>query len=43
MEVEVKVLFNVCTIAKDQNYVKLIIESDCKVIVDTVLGFFGCP
>ena len=30
MEAEAKALFNVCAKARDQNYVKVIIKSDCR-------------
>ena len=43
LEAEAKVLFNACVIAKSQNYVKIIIKSDCKTLVDFVLGYSCCP
>ena len=42
LEAKAKVLFNACSIAKDQYYVKIIIESDCKILVDAVLGYAYC-
>ena len=38
LEAMVKVIFNACAITKDKNYVKIIIESDYKILMDVVLG-----
>ena len=43
MVVEAKVLFKACTIAKDQSYVKILIENGCKLVVHALLGYFTCP
>ena len=39
MEVEVKAIYNACSIAKDKSYLKIIIKNDRKVVVDTILDF----
>ena len=39
---EAKAIYNVCIIAKEQAYLKVLIESDCKIIIDTVLGYSTC-
>ena len=31
------------TLARDKPYLKVLIKSDCKVIVDAVLGYADCP
>ena len=38
---EANALFNACVIAKNQPYVKILIESDCKIVMDVVLSL-GC-
>ena len=43
LEAEAKAIFNACLIAKGKAYYKILIESDCKVIVDAILGFSCCP
>ena len=42
MEVKAKAIHNTCKIAKNQNYIKVIIESDCKVVANAILGFASC-
>ena len=42
LKTKVKAIFNACAIVKDQNYVKIIIESDCKIVIDVVLGSASC-
>ena len=43
MEAKAKAIFNACAIAKEKPLLKIIIESDCKIAVDTMLGFSSCP
>ena len=43
MEAKVKAIFNACVIANEKPFLKIIIESDCKSIMDVVLGFSSCP
>ena len=43
LNVEAKANFNSCAIAKDKPCHKISIESDCKIIIDTILGFNFCP
>ena len=43
LEVEDKAIFNTCAIAKDKNYLTIIIGNDCKIIVDAILGFNSYP
>ena len=42
LDVEAKATFDVCVIVKDMPYIKVIIESDCKIVVNTILGFNSC-
>ena len=43
MKAKAKAIFNICSIANDKPFYKIIIESDCKVIVDVILGFNTYP
>ena len=43
MNAETKAIYNAYAIAKDKRYPKIIIENDCKVIVDVILSFCSCP
>ena len=43
VEVKAKAIFNACAIAKDQNYIKILIESDCEVIIDAILRYSNYP
>ena len=43
LEDEAKTIFNSYTIAKNKNYYKIIIESNCKVIVNAFVRFDSCP
>ena len=36
-------IYNACPIAGDKSSFKVLIESDCKVIVDAILGYLDCP
>ena len=42
LEAEAKALYNAYVIAKNQSYIKIIIDSDSKVLVDAVLGYSCC-
>ena len=43
LEAEAKAIFNACAVVKDKNYYKIIIESDCKILVDAIMGYVSCP
>ena len=42
LDVEAKAIFYACMIVKDKPYIKIIIESDCKIVVNDILGFSSC-
>ena len=37
LDVEVKAIYNACVIVKDKPYLNIIIESDCKGVVNVIL------
>ena len=41
--VEARAIYNGCLIAKDKPYLKVLMESDCKILVDASLGYATCP
>ena len=41
MEVEAKSIYNACSIVRGESYLKIIIENDCKVVLDATLGFWS--
>ena len=43
MATEAKAIHNACIIAKDKNFLKVIIERDCEAIVVIVLGYSIYP
>ena len=43
LEAEARAIFKACAVAKDKNYYKIIIESDCKMLVDAILGYVLSP
>ena len=38
LSTKAKAIYNTCIVAKDKHYLKLLFESNCKVLVDAVLG-----
>ena len=39
LTVETRAIYNVYLITHDQSYLKILIKSDCKVIIDGILGY----
>ena len=43
MLAKAKAIYNACVISKSKSHLKILIESDCKVVIDVVLGHNSCP
>ena len=43
LEAEEKAILKACHVANNLQVVKIIIENDCKPLVDTTLGFCSAP
>ena len=42
LDADAKATFNAYLIAKDKPYLNILIESDCKIVVNAILGFSSC-
>ena len=43
LAVEAKAIYKACQTIKSLSYLKVFIKSDCKILVDVILGFTSCP
>ena len=40
---KIRAIYNAYLIAKDKSYLKVLVESDCTLLVDAILGYATCP